>query len=247
MTKTISPLKAKMQRDLVVSELSDDLQKVQLLAKAGRKGLWEVFAKAYVWYQKTKNVIGSDGEDYLEGNYKACDPKITKKTGVSEFNRLVKLAFDMNDPQYASTVSRYATAFDYIDRKIKKADISDAAKIKVLISKVQALISKTGGIHKCTNLQREYNDQIDAPNRKAEMKSFRRAHNKLVKQYVAEVSAKKSIATVSASEVLGGHGFVVLLGKTTKTAGSYDIIDTVDVDETTIESLLTISHAKDNV
>ena len=240
MTKTISPLKAKMQRDLVVSELSDDLQKVQLLAKAGRKGLWEVFAKAYVWYQKTKNVIGSDGEDYLEGNYKACDPKITKKTGVSEFNRLVKLAFDMNDPQYASTVSRYATAFDYIDSKIKKADKSDEAKI-------EAFISKTGGIHKCTDLQREYRDQIDAPKRESEMKSLRRAHNKLVKQYAAEFGAKKTIATVTATEVAGGHGFVVLLGKATKTAGSYDVVDTVDVDETTIESLLTISHAKDNV
>ncbi|MHC4426665.1 MAG: hypothetical protein ACYSYV_11290 [Planctomycetota bacterium] len=101
---------------LALKELNDELDEVRHNAQAGREYLWTVFADAYIWYQKAQGVIDMNGQSYLEQTFLSYTPKITSKAGVSEFNRLAKLAFNMNLNRFAPTVSRYTAAFDYIDR-----------------------------------------------------------------------------------------------------------------------------------
>lgn len=117
-TAKVTNLAVARQR-LQLDSLEDELAEVQQKALSGHRYLWDVFASAYVWYQKAINAKTQDGSSYLEETYLAQTPPIRSKKGVSEFNKLAKLAFNMNEPCFASTVSRYATAFDYIDRMMR--------------------------------------------------------------------------------------------------------------------------------
>lgn len=214
---------------LALKELNDELDEVRHNAQAGREYLWAVFADAYIWFQKAQGIIGMDGQPYLEQTFLSHTPKITSKTGVSEFNRLAKLAFNMNLNRFAPTVSRYTAAFDYIDRVMGTRAKKDPKKIK-------ALIGAAGGIHGCAHEQKKWVDKKNKP----KLRAAKRTAQAMLDACVAVFKKKKTIGGVKAREATPSHGFVLLLAKPTNKKGSYNIIDVLeDVSDKEMEALLT--------
>ncbi len=214
---------------LALNELNDELDEVRRQAQAGREYLWAVFADAYIWYQNAQGVIGMSGQPYLEQTFLSHTPKITSKTGVSEFNRLAKLAFNMNLNRFAPTVSRYTAAFDYIDRAMKTRAKKDPKKIK-------EFIRKAGGIHGCAHEQKKWLEKKNKPKLRAAKKKAQDLFNACV----AAFKKKKTIGDVKARDVTPSHGFVLLIAKPKKKAGDYSIIDVLeDVSDDEMEALLT--------
>lgn len=224
---------AKAKQLLIVDDLANELDEIREQADVGRKHLWKVFADAYVWYHKALTVKDINGDPYLEQTFLSHSPKITSKTGVSEFNRLAKLAFKLNDPRFAATVSRYTAAFDYIHRVTKAKNRKDASHIMVLID-------AAGGIHGCAKIQKTWLDVKNEPQRIAE----KQVEQDLLDKRIQKLKKKKTKGTIKAADVELAHGFVLLLGRPSKQSGEYEVVDVLEnVSDSEMELLLMGSGA----
>ena len=220
--------KAAARQQLILNGLADELDEIREQADVGRKHMWKVFANAYVWHHKSLNVMDLNGNSYLEQVFLSHSPKITAKTGVSEFNRLAKLAFKLNDPRFAPTVSRYSAAFDYIDRVIEAKDKKNADHIV-------GLIDDAGGIHGCAKFQKHWVDEQNGPQRIID----KQAEQDLLDKRIEKLKKKKTKGTIKATVVEPAHGFVLLLGRPTKQPGEYKVVDVLEnVSDSEMEELL---------
>ncbi len=96
MAKSESVKLQKLRRTLTLDKVQDLLEDARGEAASSRKVLHSTFAKAYVWYQHALDLKGTVNDSYLEDTFRAETPPITPRKGVSEYSRVVKLAFSMS-------------------------------------------------------------------------------------------------------------------------------------------------------
>ena len=216
---------------LKLDEVQDLLEDTRAEAASSRKVLRSTFAKAYVWYQRALALTGSQHASYLEDTFKAEIPPITSKKGVSEYSRVVKLAFNMNVPKFASTVSKYALVLDHIDRQMN----SRKNKPNKFDEKfVEQLIEAEHGVHECVKSQRAWLDQKNKP----AIDNQKLIADHLFELSVDEYRGRKSIALVEGKGTPTNDGFVLLMGRATDEVGKFDAIDVLDADEHVVDSLI---------
>jgi len=218
---------AKLRGTLKLDEVQDLLEDARGEAASSRKVLRSTFAKAYVWYQSALALKGS----YLEDTFNAEKPAITSKKGVSEYSRVVKLAFNMNETKFASTVSKYALALNHVDRQMN----SRKNKPNKFDEKfVEQLIEVERGVHECAKSQREWLDKKNAP----AVENKKRTADHLLEQSVKAYRSKKSLAMVEGGGVPTENGFVLLMGRATDGIGKFDVIDVLDANEANVDNLI---------
>ncbi len=93
-------------REKLREELDAVLGEAKKEAFNSRDATHMALAKGYVWYQRALNLGESErtGREYLRVKFENHSTPIAKKAGVSDYNPVVKLIFDMTAPKYAPTV-----------------------------------------------------------------------------------------------------------------------------------------------
>lgn len=239
----VSTKLAAITNRLLVDDLQDELMEVQDTAVAGRQYLWTAFALAYIWYRRAKGEKNVDGSDYLEQTYLSQNPAIRSKAGVSEFNRLAKLAFNMNQPRFAPTVSRYAMAFEYIHKHAPKLKRyyngkNQKRRTAVLVTRITSVIEKiggqykSGGIHACAKAGTKLFKGQNSP-------PLSNPLQPTIDKYAKATSKGTVKGRTIGSVALGANSdaFVLLLARPLS-HNSYEVVEVLDASEAQIRVLL---------
>lgn len=219
-------------RQEILDEIDDFLGDAQKEAVNSRASMNRALAMAYAWYARASGLSNKQtvNQAYLEHRFRNHKPPITKKEGVSDFNRVVKLIFNMTPPQYASTVSRYTMALEYLDRHMSTPEHEEHRQE---VDYVVGMISEAGSIEDCVKKQRTWLSEQGESERKADKKIAAHIEKESQKAY----KAKPKLGDVKAQALPTQDGFVLLMGRANG-AGRIEIIDVLESDAKDVERLV---------
>lgn len=193
-------------------------------ARGSRLAVYAALTAAFNFYIQSKGIA-----KYLEDKFKSHDPIIPYKTGGSFFTPIIKLVFGLTDSQYASRVSEYALALEYIDRLTKDQDfVDDIDNPAIGITIIQAI----GGIKKAADEQRKHNNP--RPNGVASIEDT----NKFYREKCNEIyNTRDNFGSIDVEISTGEGDYVLMMGRV-GSAGKVDVIEMMEMDSDTIIRLV---------
>ena len=236
--------KLKTIRETFRDELDVVLSEAKTEAFNSRDAAYNALAKSYVWYQGAINLNenGRAGREYLKVKFENNAPPIKKKAGVSDYNCVVKLVFDMTAPKYASTVSKYTMTLEYLDRVLAT---SDHDELRLDPGYVAKQIEKVGGIEDCIKKQRAWLNEQNEDDRKNDKKVTKHLKDLSTDEY----RNRKKIGSAMGRSVPTRDGFVLLLGRTiadgSEASRNIDVIDVLETDHKEVDRYVSTHALKD--
>lgn len=223
-----------MKQDLI--DLQDKISKTkfkdanaalafaQKEAKGSRLAVYAALTAAFNFYIQSKDIPA-----YLADKFQTHDPKIPFKEGSPLFTPIIKLVFGLTDSNYASRVSEYALALEYIDRLSKDpAFANDIDNPAIGITIIKAI----GGVKKAAEEQRKYN------NPKPKGVATAEETNKFFRKKCDEIyNARDNLGSVKACTSTDKGGYVLMMGRV-ESASKVDVIEMMEMDADTIINLV---------